>query len=356
MLNSDKIAIIEFDNSHDELLYSQVKFLNTFNLTPHILVNDSLEKRLFFLKDFCEFKTFPPAKSFFRRIKMILDIFQYIKINRIKKIILNSAHGILVRDFCLMAPGNIEIIGVLHYVDKLSGSFTQKLISSKVKKYFVLNDYLLQLIKNEGAKQFQSFYPIFFNSFIKIDTKKRKDEIWITIPGPVEFLKRDYLGLIDNIKNLTPEIKFIFLGRSDSADGRMLKDIAERKGLLNNFKFFDGFIDWDLFLSYLNDSDIIMPLIHPSNPRFEDYLYKHISGSFNLSFGLGIPMLIHESFSDKSDFQISSIFYSVDKLQEVIMDCPIKRDKLLDLRTNILSYPKFSFDYQSKNYIDFLNK
>lgn len=356
MSNSDNIAIIEFDNSHDELLYSQVKFLNTYNLTPHILVNDSLEKRLFFLKDFCQFRTFPTAKSFFKRIKMILDIFQYIRINHIKKIILNSAHGVLVRDFCLLAPGDIEIIGVLHYVDKLSGSFTQKLISSRVKKYFVLNYYLLQLIKNEGGKQFQSFYPIYFNSFNKIDTKKRKDEIWITIPGPVEFLKRDYLGLFNSIGNLTPDIKFIFLGRSDTVDGRELKDIAKQKGLLSNCKFFDGFIDWDLFLSYLSDSDIIMPLIHPSTPRFEDYLYKHISGSFNLSFGLGIPMLINESFADKSDFQISSIFYSVDNLQDILMDCSKRRNKLLELKNNILSHPIFSFDYQSKNYIDFVNK
>lgn len=356
MLNSDNIAIIEFDNSHDELLYSQVKFLNTYNLTPHIIVNGTLEKRLNFLKEFCQLKTFPIAKSFLKRIRMMLDIFQYIRINRIKKIILNSAHGILVRDFCLLAPGNIEIIGVLHYADKLSGSFTQRFISSRVKKYFVLNDYLTQIIKTEGEKQFQSFYPIFFNSFNKIDTGKSKNEFWIAIPGPVEFLKRDYLGLFNNIGNLTADIKFIFLGRSDTVDGKELKEIAVQKGLLNNCKFFDRFIDWDLFLSYLSDSDIIMPLIHPSNPRFEDYLYKHISGSFNLSFGLGIPMLIHESFSDKSDFQISSIFYSIEKLQDVLTDCSKKRNKLLELKKNILSHPKFSFDYQSKNYIDFLNK
>lgn len=356
MINSENIAIIEFDNSHDELLYSQVKFLKTSNLNPHILINEELEKRLHFLKEYGQLKSFPLAKNFFKRIKMILEIFQYIRSNHISKIILNSAHGILVRDFCLLAPGNIEIIGVLHYVDKLSGSFTQKLISSSVNKYFVLNDYLLQLIKDNNSKHLQSFYPIYFNSFNKIDTGKNKNEIWITIPGPIEFLKRDYLGLFNNIGNLTADIKFIFLGRSDTADGRELKEIAEQNGLLNNCKFFDRFIDWDLFLSYLSDSDIIMPLIHPSNPRFEDYLYKHISGSFNLSFGLGIPMLIHESFSDKSDFQISSIFYSVDKLLDILMECSLKRDKLQELRNNILSYSKFSFDFQSKNYIDFLYK
>ncbi|MDQ7816919.1 MAG: hypothetical protein RDU14_07810 [Melioribacteraceae bacterium] len=356
MQNPDKIAIIEFDNSHDELIYSQVKFLNAFNISPHLIINHNIEKRLGFLKGLSQFKTFTPSKDFLRRIKIIRDIFQYIRMNKITKIILNSAHGILVRDFCLMAPRDIEIIGVLHYVDKLTNSFTQKLISSRVKKYFVLNDYLLHLIKSARQKEFRSFYPIYFNSFNKIQTDKTNEEIWITIPGPIEFLKRDYPGLFDNIKTLSTKIKFIFLGRADTEDGKLLKSILVERGLINHSIFFDGFIDWDTFLSYMSDSDIIMPLIHPSNPRFEDYQSKHISGSFNLSFGLGIPMLIHKSFSDKSDFQISSVFYSLYELQDILNDFPADRTKLLDIKRNILSYPKFSFEYQSQNYIDFLNK
>ena len=356
MLNSNNIAIIEFDNSHDELLYSQVKFLNAYNISPHIIINQNMESRLVFLKDFSQCKTFNPPKNFFSRIKMILEIFQFIRINNVTKIILNSAHGILVRDFCILAPRNIEIIGVLHYVDKLTNSFTQKLISSRVKKYFVLNDYLLHLIKSARQKEFRSFYPIYFNSFNKIQTDKTNEEIWITIPGPIEFLKRDYLGLFDNIKTLSTKIKFIFLGRADTVDGKLLKSILVERSLINHCIFFDGFIDWDTFLSYMSDSDIIMPLIHPSNPRFEDYQSKHISGSFNLSFGLGIPMLIHESFSDKSDFQISSVFYSLYELQNILNGLSADRNKLLDIKRNILSYPKFSFEYQSKNYNDFLNK
>lgn len=351
------VALIEFGDSHDELLYSQLKTLQFASIETHLIVNSKLEERLkiFTGKFFSKF--FIPSKKFFHDLEIVRDIVVYLHRHNIRTVIINSASGPLVRNFCLIADREIEIIGIIHYVDKLKQSLNQKIISSRVKKYFVLNDYLIDANPHLSNYNIKSLYPVFFPPHKNIPVNKPNDKIWICVPGKIDFLKRDYIGLIEQLdkSNLDSRIKFISLGEANNSDGEKVKQLLEEKNLTQNFILFDEYVGWDTFLSYVTSCNFIMPLLHPTVPRFNTYQNDQISGNFNLAFGLKIPLLLHESFKTKKDFQSASIFYSLETLNDILANEINGTKKITSLVDSIISNPKFSFEYQSKLYLDFIS-
>ncbi|MBI1936912.1 MAG: hypothetical protein HYS25_02195 [Ignavibacteriales bacterium] len=352
-----RAALIEFGDSHDELLYSQLKTLQFASIETHLIVNSKLEERLkiFTGKFFSKF--FTPSKKFFHDLEIVRDIVVYLNEHNIHTVIVNSASGPLVRNFCLIANRGIEIIGIIHYADKLKQSINQRIISSRIKKYFVLNDYLIDANPHLSNYNIKSLYPVFFPPHKNIPVNKSANEIWICVPGKIDFLKRDYLGLIEQLDaiNINSRVKFILLGEAKNPDGEKVRKLLEEKNLSPHFVLFDEYVNWDTFLSYVNACNFIMPLLHPSVPRFNTYRNDQISGNFNLSFGLKIPLLLHESFKTKKDFQTTSLFYSLENLNEVLSAEINDAKKVTHLMDNIINNPKFSFEYQSKVYLDFIS-
>lgn len=352
-----KAALIEFGDSHDELIYSQLKTLQFASIETHLIVNSKLEERLkiFTGKFFSKF--FTPAKKFFHDLEIVRDIVVYLNEHNIRTVIINSASGPLVRNFCMIANKEIEIIGIIHYVDKLKQSLNQKIISSRIKKYFVLNDYLIDVNPHLSNYNIRSLYPVFFPPHKNIPVNKSNDEIWICVPGKIDFLKRDYLGLIEQLDaaKLNSKVKFILLGEASNPDGEKVKHMLAEKNLAQNFILFDEYVDWDTFLSCVSSCNFIMPLLHPSVPRFNTYQNDQISGNFNLAFGLKIPLLLYESFKAKKDFESTSLFYSLETLNGLFANEINDTKKITSLVDNIINNPKFSFEYQSKLYLDFIS-
>src|SRR5690606_6018145 len=108
--------------------------------------------------------------------------------------------------------------GVLHGINKLKGSFTQKKINRKIKNYFLLNDYVLDNLKKTSYPsdlRFETYYPIDFPDFPNPpDINKNDREFWIGIPGQVEYKRRDYEGLVNAVSKITckKSIRFLLLG------------------------------------------------------------------------------------------------------------------------------------------------
>ena len=77
----------------------------------------------------------------------LLNIRRYLIEKNIKEVIFNSADGIRIRNLLLFPfPKEMEFAGILHDSEKVIRSGNQKFINKKVKKYFVLNDYILDYI------------------------------------------------------------------------------------------------------------------------------------------------------------------------------------------------------------------
>ena len=279
--------------------------------------------------------------------------------NGIDKVIINSANGIKVRNFLLLPfPSKIEFTGILHDAGKIFASGNQNLINRKIKKYFVLSDHVLEYVRSLKLKNmsFESFYPIFQPEYSLNDINKPDNEFWVCVPGRVEQKRRDYRGLLKNLSvtNLSNSVKIILLGKIDEKFKPELKDFLQKLNLNDSFILFDEFIPNEVFYSYLQLSNIVLPLIHPEDIWFEKYFRMQISGSYNMAFTYKIPMLIEKSFSSYEDFTDTSFFYETEKLINKINQLSADKDFFTSSKKKMYKLDKWDFDYQYKKYLEFI--
>lgn len=347
-------AIVELGGSHDECIFSQVRFLKDQGYTVHIICTPNLEQQVSGFQDidqfaFFNFKNIGSVKSIYK----LIQIRKYLIKNQIDQVIFNTAEGNLVRSLTLFPfPEKINFSGIIHNGHKLLKSSSQRLISRKIKRYFVLNDYILPHLNNIDGIAVESFYPIFFPEPTYAPLPKTEGELWICIPGQVDFNRRDYNSLLYTLKQQKPasKIKFIVLGR-DQSPAKRLREMIVEADLQESFTLFDSFIPNPVFYSYLQQCDIVLPLLHPSMPKFDQYQRYKITGSINLAFAYKKPLLCEESFNDVPDFQENAIFYNTEDLSSVLERLPAL---LEEKAPHLYQHPKWQFPYQQKKYLSFI--
>ncbi|NJB82896.1 hypothetical protein [Wenyingzhuangia aestuarii] len=337
------IVLVEFNAHHDECIFSQVAFLKTLpNLKLYLISNYRLKGRIAYLDEFKE--------TLFVRSNQWgighLKVLQFLNKNKIDKVIFNtvpnkSAHNLLK----VCSKKKREYYGVLHNLKDLKN--TKYLHTYKtINGFYLLNDYLLDNTKTNNLlkAKFGSFYPIFFKECSEVKLKKGKDEIWVTIPGKMELKRRNYIQLFEFFKagNLNKNIKLIFLGKSDPNLSKEFK----KYDLNNNCMFWDGFIDNNLFHSYLQKSDYILPIIHNKHILSNAYQYK-ISGSFNLAFSYHVPMILDSFFNQFDDFKTTALFY---KKEDNLIAVLNKLEKPICKFNN----EKWSFEFQQNKFVNLL--
>lgn len=354
MKKVEKVAVVELGGSHDECLLSQfyaLKSRDCFvllvttqevyvrNLSFHSLI-DELRIIQFRKKAWTDFMQMRRLNAFFKK-------------EGYSKVILNTAQGAHIRNLCLSAPKSIEFIGLVHTLKKFEGSFTQKLIHRKIKKYLVLNDYFVERIVPPKGIKVTSFYPLRFPHF---DTtiEKKSGEKWITIIGGVENRRKDLAGSITLMKPLIENgFRFIFLGKSDFShpDVIAFNSYLKDAGIEQQVQLFDSFVSADMFDAYLKVTDFIWPMVHPNTPSAAEYFKNQISGAMNVSFGYKIPMFIHQEYAQKwKDFEFA-IPYSLDNFTEQVL---IASEEQLVLQEKLRTAEKFNPLYQEKKYLDFI--
>jgi hypothetical protein len=292
------------------------------------------------------------SSSSWMDFREMLRLNKFFRSKGIKKVILNTAQGGHVRNLCLTAPRSIEYIGIIHTLKKFQGSFTQKLINRKIKKYLVLNDFFLNKIEKKRDQVVASFYPLRFPHFDK-KIEKPIDQTWITIIGGVENRRKDLRGSIELMKNTPDSVHFIFLGKSDrrSQDRIELENAINNSSLQNRVHLFNEFVPSDDFDAYLRSSDVIWPMVHPNTPSAQEYFRNQISGAMNVSFAYKIPMLVHLSFMAEWQDLKDAISYDLDSFQENLENGLSQLDALTDKMENT---SKFQPEFQEKKYLDFI--
>jgi len=346
-----KILIFESHNYHEEVILPQIEFLLKDNNKHEIylLINENIKNKSIKFPD-CKKKFIRNSKlgKFFQTI----DIINFINKNKFDMVIFNSLEDKFLKIINPFLDKNIKKIAIVHNIDKLEK------FKLDFKNFFVLSDHLLNFCKkNYPNYNFSSFYPLIYNKEMYIDDllkNNNKNLIYITIPGLVEQTRRDYTGLINLIKNknLNKNIKFIILGNIKKGDGPKLLKLINESNLMDRFILFYDYIPYTKFFSILNSSDLIMPLIHPNVANYEKYKTVKISASFNMAFSFKKPLLMFEEFKNIDEFKDFGIFYNFENFVNVINIISI--DKINSLVCKITNNVKFSFKYQQKKYINFL--
>lgn len=360
--SSSKTALIEIGGSHGECLYSQILMMRQGGREPLVILSEELRPMAQRWGENLELHYLSwDRKSRIQTWKTLWKIRKIILDRGVRELVLNTAQSNLARNFCLLPfPGRIGFAGTLHDMGKLRPLGSQWQISQRVRHYFVLNDYLLDhpALQRFPRLQFSSYYPLYFPPVAKA-WEKPPGEIWIAIPGKLEFGRRDYGLLLQAISRLPlPEIsrlRFLILGQSAHAYGdrnRFLEEL-KRLGGQSLFQTWEGFLPDDLLHAGIQAADWVMPLNPGRGPQGPSpYLYRQVSGAFNLAFGFRKPMILHQDYASLEDFRHQNLFYQESSLADLLLK--IARG---ELRPILPPWPqKFSLERQSAKYNGFLDQ
>ncbi|MDO7171513.1 hypothetical protein [Mariniflexile sp. AS56] len=352
------VALIEFNNYHQECIYSQVKFLKTDHSKVTLIINPkskNLTASYSHLIDETYYYDKKASFSFIKKLFLLFKLYRFIVQKKFDKIIFNTASSSKTIIFItlLLKFSDVECIGTIHNLKKMGGSFSQKLLNIKIKKYFVLNDFLLSShpIKNTEIR-LNSYYPIFFPDYKTCQVNKPTNEIWISIPGEVNFKRRDYSIVIESLLKTTnsSHLKFIILGKINAIpkDGEVFLELLSKHGLKTNFITFDAFVENDLFFSYLKASDYIL-----ANLQLNDnsYLKYKISGVLNLAFGLDKRLIAPSKLNIIKDLEENTLFYDSSEGLSKLLSNNLQTEKDTDFILNKM----MDYKVQQKKYIDFIN-
>lgn len=370
-LKKPKLLYIEFSGSHSEVINSMLEILKE-DFEFQFLLNSKLKNKI--PKSissqqliFCDFDTMKPVCMGWKARKIIKDF-------AVDAVFFNTAQGKSVLWTCLFSmTDSARFFGIVHDTKKLLKSIGQKIIGLRIEKFFVLSD---QLAMNLQRKSFQknricSVYPVYFEhnplneekSLISLQSERSGTRLF-AIPGEVNFKRRDYLGLIHDLRQPDSDqgqkidglenIRFVVLGNSEICDGPKFKKLLEDLDLLKYFIFFEGYIANETMFKLLKESLAILPLLHPGVSFFQDYFYFKISGGFNLSYGLGIPMILHREFHKLDEFRKFSVPYNSGGLVSTLKDAEQLQLRLKLAKENILICEKFKLETQSAKVRNFL--
>jgi hypothetical protein len=313
-----RILIVEFSLGHFELFFSHLMLLKKNGYKIFYAGLEDSEKLIADLKsDFSDSIFITKPKS----LKQLWKIRNFIIKNEIGQILFNSASGRSVLLLSILIGSRAHLCGVLHNIEKLTKSNTQKLISYWIRDYLTLSRFLNEnaLALNSNNLKFEYFYPIYFRD--KTTGEREDSKLTIVIPGNIQKERRDYASLIESLKSfpstLLTNFKIVLLGNASKYDGMEIKYLVERCQLSYLFEFFDDFLSNQKFHQIILQSDFIMPLTHPSEFKTNRYDQHKISGAFNLAFGHKKPLLIHQALEQTKEFNAISHFYTLDSLESL---------------------------------------
>jgi hypothetical protein len=358
----NKMALIELGGSHEENLYSQVLFLKKYGFQVHIILFEDHYRRIIAFPEVDTWKCYKKPHGWPAEWYLVFRLLIYLKRQGIRKAVLNTAEGNIVRKLSIAAGSFTEFTGIIHLCSKLWTSRSQKIISRKVKKYFVLADFMQSNIdQTRTAVAIECFYPILFPSEPDQEAGEQHEgemnhEYQICIPGAVDFAGRDYHSLLDEmlVKEVPEGVRFILLGRTTSDDGKALIARIREMGFEKYFTLFDDFIPHNQFYRILKNAWLVLPLLTPRCKDYTDYLKYKVTGSFNLAYGFQIPMLQHESFAGDRIIRETSVFYQDGNLLETVNQSKENPEMLMTIRERMSSLPEFRFESQAEKYIHFI--
>ncbi|MFB6456182.1 hypothetical protein ACE38W_12995 [Chitinophaga sp. Hz27] len=353
-----KAVLIELGGSHAECLFSQIYFLRERGYEIHVICNRHLWP---FLSDVHEYITghllVDTNVKRWKRFKMLQEVWRYIRYGGISHAIFNTTELKIVRDLLIFPFPGVEFAGLLHNGLKLSSGFTVRhFITQKVKKLFVLNDGMLPHLQASDLLQIQSLYAVFFPEMGGSTTlPKGKQEFWVCIPGEIDPRRRDIPGLIQQIQEhgLASNIRVILLG-SMNADPALVEAINALPQRSQVITFGEEKISNEIFHAYIRQSDIILPLLHPPIPRFQEFFKTRISGAYNLAFAYKKPLMMEQHFEAWTDFKEHAILYPENDLVKTLHDLagqPAVMEKKVE---GLHNWPKLKFEVQCNKYIGLL--
>jgi len=308
------ILIIELGGSHMENIYSIIELMNIKKCAVHFIGNKKLVPLLPEPEKLAGIAGVADEFSFNEQIRTFFFIRKYIKKHKIQFVFIGTSEITIIRNLLFFLP-KLNYTGIVHNAKKLEASFTfTKILSLRIRKFMVFGNYLLSQLKPDLLFSVAALYAVYFPKPKNVKCVKPAGEFWVTIPGGVSEVRREYIPLLEALIKmpLLPQVKIIFLGKLYQVP-EILKLINENEGK-QTLVTFDDYLDYETFHSYMLYTDVTLPLLKFDDSDF--YSNKRISGSFNLGMGYNTPFLLSSNYKQNNDLAPFSIYYET--MEELI--------------------------------------
>lgn len=288
--NKNKILIIEIKNYHGECIPGFIKYFNILEYKDiELLITPKLYNQN--IVDFIHFK-----------LKIKFLIFSEKEIDKFISLGMCDFYKICL--FNTIDIGKTKMRKYLHSKHK----FKSLLVlhdKKNLKKYDLFFNSIIVIKKFKKTLPFYEINPHYFGEYeyhIKSNITK------FVTAGNFQKSKKNFNLLINSVNKLVLNKIFNFhVTIIGNRYKNLIKLVSKKK--LRKYITFTGRIEYSLMYKYIADNDFFLPLIDPKIHKH--YLKDLTSGSFQLSYGLNIPLIIEKTFAEAYKFNNNnSIVYN----------------------------------------------
>ncbi|MDR3185046.1 MAG: hypothetical protein LBT49_06555, partial [Prevotellaceae bacterium] len=182
---SKNVAILELGGSHAECIHTQIHYLVMAGYRVHLICDEAVWSQIEEKQRLSGVQVHQSQRNILQRVVTTFKIHYYLRKHKIRLMLVNTIEVSTIRDICCFPlPRKLKTVGLLHNADKLiTGRSLRLIVGKKVKKFFVLSEYIRKKFQPQTKYGLDVFYPIYFPEFAQVPVEKSTDEIWITIPG-----------------------------------------------------------------------------------------------------------------------------------------------------------------------------
>ncbi len=302
-LNKNKILIIEIKKYHGECIPGFIKYFNILGYNNiDILITPELYKQNIF------------DQTYFK-LKIKYLIFSKYEID--KYITLGICDFYKICFFNTLDLATIKMRKYLHSKHKFKSILV---LHNKInlKKFDINFNNIVVLKKFNKNLPFYEINPHYFGEY---EYHIKSNITNFVTAGNNLRIKKNFNLLINSAYKL---ISNNYINFHITIIGKGYKNLIKSVSKTNLTKFitFTGRISYSLMYKYIAKSDFVLPLLDPKIHKH--YLKQQTSGSFQLSYGFNIPLIIEKTFAVNYKFNNNnSIVYNknndfYNKLKEAI--------------------------------------
>ena len=289
-IKQKEILIIEINNFHGECIPGYIKYFNIlgYRNIELLITKEHYNENIL---DFSHFK-----------IKIKILLFSQNEIN--KFISLGICNFYKVCFFNTLDMGTKIIRKYMNSKHKFKSIFVLHNKNNFKKRDIIYND----IVVLKKFKKNYPFYEVNPHYFGEYEYHHKSKIINLVTAGNYSNRKKNYNLLINSIFKLISNNIFNFHIIIIGNHYQKLKNLIVKKNL-TEYVTFTGRIPYSLMYKLISKSDYFIPLLDPKYQK--QYLKLQSSGSFQLSYGLNIPMIIEKTFANFYNFnKNNSIIYN----------------------------------------------
>jgi hypothetical protein len=263
----------------------------------------------------------------------------------IDRVLLNTAHGNVVRNFLWLCPG-VRAAGLLHEAGNLRRSASQRMISWRMRHYLPLSELSVELARSLTRVPVTAFYPIFMPP--AQPAPRDPAHLILVIPGQVEQQRRDYRGFFAHLgSGLDPRVRLLVLGSGSADELAAVRAAAERAGVAANLDMDGRYVPEAEFQSRCASCDAILPLIHGA-ANGKRYFETRVTGAHLIALIHRKPMLLDPALCQRDEVAACALPTGLDGMQARLNALVADRAPLHAAAARMAAYPLFSRDEQRR--------